>query len=95
MPNIITTARGERIDLDVFKIKAQLAQAPMKVDVETRKTFIDKQEQPATRRSTPPVEFIVTPEVIKAAEDLKILSNIEPATEGDEFKDQTPHTKKK
>lgn len=49
MPNIITTARGERVDLDVIKIKGQLAQAPMNIEVERRKRLIDNKEEKPKR----------------------------------------------
>lgn len=44
MPRTYLSARGEVIDFDVHLIKQQLATAPMTVDVEKRKTFIDSKE---------------------------------------------------
>lgn len=92
MPKIITTARGERIDLDVFKIKSALAQAPQSVAVETRKNFIDKQEQPAGRKPAV-TDFTPTPEAVKAVEDLKTMSKVE--GDKDDFQDKEAPVKKK
>lgn len=44
MPRIYLSARGEVVDFDVHLIKQQLATAPMTVDVEKRKTFIESKE---------------------------------------------------
>lgn len=50
MPHIITTAKGERVDLDVIKIKGQLAQAPMNVEVARRKSLLDGREEKPRRQ---------------------------------------------
>ena len=44
MPRIYLSARGEVVDFDMHLIKQQLATAPMTVDVEKRKTFIESKE---------------------------------------------------
>ena len=44
MPRMYLSARGEPVDFDAVLIKQQLAQAPMTVDVEKRKTFIESKE---------------------------------------------------
>lgn len=44
MPRMYLSARGEVIDFDAHMIKQQLAAAPMTIDVEKRKTFIDSKE---------------------------------------------------
>ena len=44
MPRMYLSARGEVVDFDATMIKQQLAQAPMTVDVEQRKTFVDSKE---------------------------------------------------
>lgn len=91
MPNIITTARGESVDLDVIKIKGQLAQAPMNVDVERRKKFIDTKEEKPKRA---PIELVPTPEVIEALEALKAESKIEPSSGPESFEDNDKPMKK-
>ena len=44
MPRTYLSARGEVVDFDMQIIKQQLATAPMTVDVEKRKTFIESKE---------------------------------------------------
>lgn len=44
MPRMYLSARGEVVDFDATMIKQQLAAAPMTVDVEKRKTFVDSKE---------------------------------------------------
>lgn len=44
MPRNVQTARGEVVDFDTLVIKQQLAQAPMNIEVERRKKFIDSKE---------------------------------------------------
>ena len=44
MARIYTTATGLQVDIDAIIIKQQLSQAPMTIDVETRKSFIDSKE---------------------------------------------------
>jgi hypothetical protein len=75
MPRTYLSARGEVVDFDVHLIKQQLATAPMTVDVEKRKTFIESKEvrkKPdvavtadvvATGLSPAPVETVVLPSV--------------------------------
>lgn len=59
MPRNYLSARGEVVDFDMQVIKQQLATAPMTVDVEKRKTFIESKEV----RKKPEVasEIIATP----------------------------------
>lgn len=74
MPRIYLSARGEVVDFDVHMIKQQLATAPMTVDVEKRKTFIDEKEvrkKPAVSTAAPtaaeptavPVENVIIPKI--------------------------------
>lgn len=53
MPRDYRTARGEKVNLDALRIKQQLSQAPMTVEVERRKDHIDNKElgKAARRRS--------------------------------------------
>lgn len=44
MPRIYLSARGDVVNFDATMIKQQLAAAPMTVDVEKRKTFVDSKE---------------------------------------------------
>jgi hypothetical protein len=92
MPNIITTARGERVDLDVIKIKGQLAQAPMNVEVERRKQFIDTKEEKA-KRVVP--ELVATPEALAALEAIKQESKVEPEAGPETFEPVAAPSKKK
>ena len=67
MPNVVRTARGELVDFDALKIKQQLAQAPMNVEVARRKEFIDSKEGKraavlADQATPTAVEEIVEPE---------------------------------
>jgi len=41
MPRMIRTARGEVVDFDAILIKHELAKAPMNIEVERRKNFIN------------------------------------------------------
>lgn len=75
MPRIYLSARGEVVDFDVHMIKQQLATAPMTVDVEKRKTFIDDKEvrkkpvgvvtaaATAAEPAAAPVENVVIPKI--------------------------------
>lgn len=76
MPRIYLSARGEVVDFDVHMIKQQLATAPMTVDVEKRKSFIDEKEvrkkpaaavtaaATAAEPTAAPVENIVVPKIV-------------------------------
>lgn len=56
MPRNIRTARGDVVDFDTIIIKQQIAQAPMNIDVERRKNFIDSKESKVRgRRVQPPL----------------------------------------
>lgn len=61
MPRNVRTARGEVVDFDTIIIKQQLAQAPMNIEVERRKKFIDHKESKARgqRRAQPPVNPLI------------------------------------
>lgn len=72
MPRNVRTARGEVIDFDTIIIKQQLAQAPMNIEVERRKTFIDAKESKSRgqRRPVPVAPTVpseVLPEVLPAS----------------------------
>ena len=49
MPRNVRTARGDVVDFDTIRIKQQLADAPMLIEVERRKSFIDSKESRAKR----------------------------------------------
>lgn len=76
MANIITTARGVRVDLDVIKIKGQLAQAPMNVEVARRKTLLDGREERPRRQAFDPLANL--PEAEAALADLRVESQASP-----------------
>jgi hypothetical protein len=81
MPRIYLSARGEVVDFDAAMIKQQLAAAPMTVDVEKRKTFVDSKE---VRKK---------PDTATAVESLDVGIAITPV---DTFEvDEAPKAKKK
>lgn len=70
MARIIRTARGESVDFDAIMIKQQLAQAPMNIEVEKRKRFIDSREEKPKRSfidhnatNEPTVNVVLPPDV--------------------------------
>ena len=69
MARIYTTAAGHQVDVDAIIIKQQLAQAPMTIDVETRKTFIDSKEI----RKRPEEPIFTETEVIETIEEIPKL----------------------
>lgn len=46
----VRSAKGEIVDFDLLKIKAQMTAAPKPVDVKAREDFIDKKLQRRLRR---------------------------------------------
>ena len=70
MARIYTTAAGHQVDIDAIIIKQQLAEAPMTIDVETRKTFIDSKE---VRKRPEEItgEVIIEDSIIEEAPKLK------------------------
>lgn len=44
MPKKVRTALGEEIDFDMIRLKQQIAEAPMNIEVQRRKEFIDNKE---------------------------------------------------
>lgn len=66
MPSIYRSARGEMVNFDTFKIKQEIANAPMNIEVARRKEFIDnKEEKP--RRAATMVPDGPTPQALQAA----------------------------
>jgi len=59
MPKKTRSAKGEVIDFDLLKIKAQIASAPKPTDVRNREDFIDKK----LRRRTKKIKKVETVEV--------------------------------
>ena len=53
MTKQVRTARGEVVDFDAIQIKQQLAQAPMNIEVQRRKEFIDTREGRARGQRKP------------------------------------------
>lgn len=87
MPNIITTARGERVDLDVIKIKGQIAQAPMNIEVQRRKRLIDSKEEKPKRAV---FDLTASKDAKAALEDLRVASKAEPTPAVETFEVQQP-----
>lgn len=44
MPKNVRTARGEVIDFDMLVLKQKIADAPMNIEVQRRREFIDSKE---------------------------------------------------
>jgi hypothetical protein len=61
MPKKTRSAKGEVIDFDLLKIKAQIASAPKPTDVRNREDFIDKKLRRRTKKIKK-VEPVVEPE---------------------------------
>ncbi len=51
MPNIVRSARGEKVDFDKLKIKQQLASAPKTTEVRARENFIDQKFKRRLKRA--------------------------------------------
>lgn len=67
MPRNMRTARGDVVDFDTIIIKQQLAQAPMNIEVERRKKFIDSKESRVRGQRRQPTPAIITqPEKLPA-----------------------------
>ena len=56
MPKKTRSAKGEVIDFDLLKIKAQIASAPKPTDVRKREDFIDKKLRRRVKRVQRKVE---------------------------------------
>lgn len=81
MARIVTTARGEKVDFDALLIKQQLAQAPMNIEVERRKQFIDSKEGKAPKQAVlqpQPAMAVAPPEVQRTAPGSFELDEVEP-----------------
>ena len=50
MPRRVRSAKGEVIDFDLLKIKAQIAAAPPSTDVKKREDFIDRKLRRRVKR---------------------------------------------
>lgn len=64
MPRIVRTGRGELVDFDAIIIKQQLAEAPMNIEVQRRKDFIDAKEGKPRGRQEEAVRSTETPEPV-------------------------------
>jgi hypothetical protein len=51
MPKVVRSARGERLDFDLLKIKQQIASAPAPTDVKAREKFIDSKFKRRLKRA--------------------------------------------
>ena len=50
MAKKVRSARGEILDFDLLKIKAQISKAPKSIDVKKREDFIDKKLRRRVRK---------------------------------------------
>ena len=58
MPKKTRSAKGEVIDFDLLKIKAQIASAPKPTDVRKREDFIDKKLRRRTKKIKKKIETV-------------------------------------
>lgn len=66
----VKSARGETVDFDLMKIKAQIATAPKPVTVKTREDFIDQKFKRRLARQTREVTAEVNVEPLDAEEPI-------------------------
>lgn len=68
MPRMVRTGRGELVDFDAILIKQQISEAPMNIEVQRRKNFIDSKEgrsrsvgedQVRSTQEQAPVDYII------------------------------------
>jgi hypothetical protein len=78
----VLSARGERVDFDLMKIKQQIAAAPKAVTVKAREDFIDQKSKRRLNRQIREVVATVAEEVIsKTPDELTIPDIITPEDE--------------
>ena len=88
MARQVRSARGDLVDFDQIQIKQALADAPMNIEVERRKAFIDQQEKPSTRkRST-----ISAPEIVGAVKSASELPTKRVVIQEVDFENDNPGT---
>lgn len=83
------SARGERVDFDLMKIKEQIAAAPKTITVKAREDFID---QKFKRRLNRQIKEITTQVTEEKTEPKEI---IEPELESNIIQEETKTTDKK
>lgn len=74
MPKKTRSAKGEIIDFDLLKIKAQIASTPKTTDVKKREDFIDKKLRRRVKRIKKQVETVeveVEPTIVDNNEEAK------------------------
>lgn len=77
MSKTVRSMRGEIIDLDLLKIKQQIATAPKPVNVQEREQFVDKKIRRRVRRQKVVDSDLDIDETIK--EDLHADAEVEPS----------------
>jgi hypothetical protein len=101
MAKQVRTARGVLIDFDAIIIKNQMAQAPMNIEVASRKNFIDSKEGRARGQRRGPNDTFVTNEptrvVVNSAPMIEAAPMMESVDEDppEEVKVQHPKAEKK
>lgn len=78
----VLSARGERVDFDLMKIKQQIAAAPKAVTVKAREDFIDQKFKRRLKRQTQEVIAAVVEEVTPQPTNEDLTS--EPQVEDDQ-----------
>jgi hypothetical protein len=77
----VLSARGERVDFDLIKIKQQIAAAPKAVTVKAREDFIDQKSKRRLNRQIREVVAKVTEEATVATPDELPTSDTTPSKE--------------
>lgn len=93
MARNVRTARGETVDFDALILKHQLAQAPMNVDVERRREFIDNKEGRA--RPKPIEDVKVFAPKIEPKVEAKVETPLIDESKAEEIKDDPKDVRKK
>lgn len=60
MGRAVKSAKGERVDFDLLKIKQQIASAPKTTDVKARESFIDQKFKRRLKKLTRETKAAVT-----------------------------------
>jgi ribosomal protein S17 len=77
----VLSARGERVDFDLMKIKQQIAAAPKAVTVKAREDFIDQKFKRRLNRQTKEVVAKAIEEKVATIEDQVIDTPTTPEEE--------------
>lgn len=91
----VKSAKGEIIDFDYLKIKAQLAAAPTPVEVKNRQNFIENRLKRRLKKKLPVVEQMAVDVEPTLPEPVKDIPVTEETTTKTVVADAPPTTKQK